>query len=219
MTVYAEFTIAAAEFTLGQVLARDPNTHVEMERVVPSSGLVMPYVWVHGGDFPAFESAIGSADSVGSLTQLDVVGGSALYRVAWEEHDESLVAGLAETGATVLTARGADVWHFRIRFEDHGGLTAFHNFCKERAISFTLDRVYTLSEVHTGLRRFGLTDPQREALSLAVERGYFEVPRRTTLTEIGERLGVTEQSASESVRRGADAVLKQVVLDSNGDEQ
>lgn len=212
MSVYAEFTIAADEFTLGQVLSRDSNTHVEMERIVPSSGQVMPYVWVHGGDLDEFESAIRASDHVTELTRLDTLDGSALYRVEWEEREESLITGMANAEATILSASGGDEWWFRIRFDDHGRLTAFNNFCIEQEISFTLHRVYTLDRDHGGLERFGLTESQREALVLAVEGGYFEVPRRTTLTEVGEQLGVTEQSVSESVRRGANAVLKTVLF-------
>jgi predicted DNA binding protein len=79
--------------------------------------------------------------------------------------------------------------------------------------------VYTLDRDHGRLERFALTESQREALVLAVEDGYFEVPCRTTLTEVGKQLGVTEQPVPESVRWGADAVLKTVLFDQSERER
>ncbi|MGB9953142.1 helix-turn-helix domain-containing protein [Haloarcula marismortui] len=61
---------------------------------------------------------------------------------------------------------------------------------------------------------FDLTDSQRRALVLAVESGYFEVPRGTTLGELGAELGISEQSVSESIRRATNKVLHSVMFDS-----
>jgi predicted DNA binding protein len=212
VTVIAEFTIDSDQFILGQVLALDPDTHVEMERVVPDSGHVMPYVWVQGNDLDGFEAAIRASEYVQSLTALDVVEDNALYRVEWDERVESLVYGMAETNATILEAAGNETWHFRVRFDDHSGMTAFHNYCTSHDIRFHLDRVYTLAEEQDGGFSFDLTKAQRSALVTAVQDGYFEVPRRTTLGEIGGKLGVTEQSISENLRRGADKVLRKSLL-------
>ena len=213
MSVIAEFTIKSSEFILGQVLARGPDTHVEMERVVPASGRPMPYLWISDTDLTAFERAVRSSEYVKKLHAVDVVGDRALYRVEWDEHIESLIYGMAQTNATILTAEGNEDWLFRIRFDDHSGLTAFHNFCNSHDISLHLNHVFTLSDEQPGGYTFDLTDSQRRALVTAVREGYFEVPRGTTLGKVGEKLGVTEQSASESVRRGADKVLKKVLLD------
>lgn len=212
MTVIAEFTIDSSEFILGQVLALDPDTHVEMERVVPASGRVMPYIWVQGGNLETFEDTIRASDYVKGLAALDVIEDSALYRVEWDEQIESLIYGMAQTNATILEATGNEQWHFRIRFDDHSGMTEFHNYCTSHDIQFQLDRVYTLAEDQSGGYSFDLTDAQRRTLITAVQGGYFEVPRRTTLGEVGEKLGVTEQSVSESLRRGANKVLRKALL-------
>jgi len=51
-----------------------------------------------------------------------------------------------------------------------------------------------------------------EALVSAVERGYFEVPRGVTLGDIADDLGISQQAASERVRRGTNTVLRTVLL-------
>jgi predicted DNA binding protein len=74
-----------------------------------------------------------------------------------------------------------------------------------------LDRVYTSTD-KAAPADFELTDSQRTALFHAVRGGYFEVPRRTTLRQIGDELGITGQAVSENLRRGANNVFKQVLL-------
>lgn len=47
----------------------------------------------------------------------------------------------------------------------------------------------------------GLTARQQEILDVAYREGYFEVPRRITLTELAGRLGVAKSTLSEALRR------------------
>lgn len=58
---------------------------------------------------------------------------------------------------------------------------------------------------------FGLTPSQQEALAVALEQGYFDVPRTTTLVEIAERLGVSDQAVSERLRRGEKHLLRRAL--------
>jgi predicted DNA binding protein len=46
-----------------------------------------------------------------------------------------------------------------------------------------------------------LTDRQREVLGVARSAGYYEVPRRTTLQSVAERVGIDKSTASEILRR------------------
>jgi predicted DNA binding protein len=46
-----------------------------------------------------------------------------------------------------------------------------------------------------------LTDRQREVLGVARRAGYYEVPRRTTLQTVADRVGIDKSTASEILRR------------------
>lgn len=208
MSIVAEFTVAADEFLLGELVSEFPYLTVEIERVVPSENRVMPYVWVHGGDLKPFERALADSPNVDSVTVLDEFDDGALYKISWEEAAEELISGIARLDATILEARGDDAWEFRIRFENHSGLAQFHRFCREHGITYQLDRVYSLADAPEYNRSPGLTPAQREALVMAVERGYFRVPREVTFAELATDLDISEQAVSERVRRGADAVLR-----------
>ena len=52
-----------------------------------------------------------------------------------------------------------------------------------------------------------LTPTQRETLRLAYERGYYEIPRGTSLMELASDLGVSDQACSERLRRGIQRIL------------
>ena len=53
-----------------------------------------------------------------------------------------------------------------------------------------------------------LSDHHRETLQIAVEKGYFEVPREGTLTDIAEELDVPSSEVSERLRHGIRTVLR-----------
>jgi predicted DNA binding protein len=59
---------------------------------------------------------------------------------------------------------------------------------------------------------YGLTAPQRQALLLAAEYGYYDVPRNGTLTDIAGELDISEQAASQRLRRGTRALLESTIL-------
>lgn len=212
MSIVAEFTIGSDEFLLGQLIAAHPNLTVELERVVPAERRVMPYVWGHGEDLPAFEAALESDPHVDSVTVLDRLPDSALYKIEWNEPAEQLVHGITRTDATILEAHGDDEWLFRIRFDSHEGLAAFHEYCTDHGIEYHLDRVYTLSDRSEASERFGLTEVQYDTLVAAVRRGYFEIPRQVSLADLAEEFDVSEQAVSERVRRATNRVLEHVLL-------
>jgi hypothetical protein len=53
----------------------------------------------------------------------------------------------------------------------------------------------------------GLTDRQREALRVALETGYFSVPRETSLEDLAKRLDVSDTAASQRLRRGVENLI------------
>jgi len=54
-----------------------------------------------------------------------------------------------------------------------------------------------------------LTPEEREALRVALEEGYFAVPRTTTLVDIADELGRSDVEVSAQIRRGMDSVLRE----------
>ena len=62
-----------------------------------------------------------------------------------------------------------------------------------------------------------LTAAERETLRVALNMGYFEVPRATTLVEVAEELARSDVEVSQQIRSGIGVVLRQTeVLESPG---
>ncbi|ADB63055.1 Bacterio-opsin activator HTH domain protein (plasmid) [Haloterrigena turkmenica DSM 5511] len=214
MTIIAEISIQADQFLLGQIIAEHDGLSVELERVVPAEKRIMPYIWGYGNDLDTFEAAMDGSSNVKSISVLDQYDDRALYKIVWEDPAEQLITGIIDTDATILEAHSDEEWLFRIRFEDHSGLARFNQYCAEHDITYRLNRVSSFAERPPNGHDFGLTDAQYDALALAVERGYFKVPREVEYDELAAELDVSVQALSERVRRGADKVLRAALLQS-----
>lgn len=217
MSVILEFTVDGDQFSLGRVLSGPPDMQLELERIIPTGPAVLPFVWATGKAFDAFEEKVRDSPLVRGLIELDRVDDSALYRIEWEDPGDDLIAGIAAADATVLEARGDDGWQFRLRFPDHEGLSSFYDYCTENDISIHVERTYTLSAEAGRRRRFDLSREQREALVLALRRGYFATPSEATLEELAAELDISPQALSNRIRRGTEQVLEKALRSSLAD--
>ncbi|MFP9190506.1 helix-turn-helix domain-containing protein [Natronosalvus vescus] len=217
MSVILEFTVEGEDFKLGEVLSGPETMHLELERIVPTGDMTMPFVWATGENHGGFEETVQTHPAVSKFLSLDVVGDSALYRVEWHDAPTDLIEGIAVADAVVLEARGNSQWSFRLRFPNHDKLSLFHNFILEHDIPIHIERTYTLSETTERGHRFGLSQEQREALVLATRQGYFATPRETSLEDIAAELEISEQAVSNRIRRGNEKILQQVLLTSARD--
>ena len=121
------------------------------------------------------------------------VADQGLYELLWESSLPPEFPVVVENGTMEF-----DLTTSREQFE------AFSEALDARGKSYRL-----LSVVHTADEEPVLTERQRECLTVALRRGYFEVPRDCTLAEIAAALEVDKSSASETIRRGTARVLQQ----------
>ena len=212
MSVIAEITLDQEAFGLGAAMASATGMQVELDRVLPVSDRGLPYLWVSGEDFEAFEAAVASSELVRSCERVDVAEDTALYRIEWEPDTESLMQKLARSNVAITEGvRRGDRWFFRLRFDDHDELAELHRYCREHGIDFELNRVYADRERRSSRTVFDLTPEQADTVMLAIERGYYRVPREVTLEELGAELRISSQATSERLRRATDKVLRTVL--------
>ena len=219
MSVLLEFRVDGSAFHLGRILAPPPGITVELERIVPTGSLVMPFVWATGEDYRTFEEGVRSHPAVRGLTALDRFGEQGLYRVDWEGSQTDLIAAFEASEAVILEARGNETWEFRLRFSDHEALAIFDDAVREMGIPIRIDRTCTLPDPFEKGAEFDLTPEQREALVLAVGRGYFESPSAVQLEELAGELGITRQALSKRLRRGNEKILESVLPSSDTDTE
>jgi len=201
MSVIVEFSLSSPRLNLYEATTAVPNVTLEVESVdVGADGDVKTMAWAVDGDLDSFDDALRADPTTADVTLLDDLPDRRLYSYRNSEESElQLYTDWLELGAAQLHVECSDGrWFQRVRFPDRNALTEFESICKEQDIPFTLHRIYgepgdTDPEP--------LTDAQREALELALDVGYLDVPRTATLTAVADGLGVSEQSASERLRR------------------
>ncbi|MBV0903213.1 helix-turn-helix domain-containing protein [Haloarcula salina] len=172
-------------------------------------------VWIATDDFEAFETALADDLGVTNPAVLTDVGARRLYRVELTElgRRTNLLPEVLDAGGVLQQAVGTnDGWRLRVQVPDRDALADIIGFCRENDIGFTFERLYSRMG-DDGRTDVALTDEQREALRAAVESGYLEIPRESSLAELGDSLGISETAASERFRRAVKNLTEQTLIE------
>lgn len=189
---------------------RTPDATLRLDgHYVLESGDIGWRVEVESPDFDAFERGLDADETVASYDSLESEGSSRLYTVALSDAGRraSILPLLGESGGEFIDGtRADDEWTIRLRFSDDAALQAFAD-----AVDARDDTSMAVKSIQQDTcddsSEFGLTASQQEALDIALERGYFDIPRRVTLAELAEEMGVSDQAVSERLRRAQKRVF------------
>ncbi len=208
MSTITEVEFPASEFALRDTLAAVPGLELDVLRVAAhGEDRVLPHMWARADSFDALDDALREDSSVDGFDVLDDLGEERLYRMNWVGQIRVIVHVLLEEDATVLDAHGEDDhWRFRILFPDRDALSATYDFAREAGLSFDVRNIYELDQTRHGF--FGLTEEQHETLLMALDAGYYEVPRKATADDLADGLDISHQAVSERLRRGHGSLVK-----------
>ena len=211
-SVITEFDVPAVNFELGRVLGLEPGMVAAIETVVATDEIVVPYLWVTGDDHGRLFERVGDHPTVEDVLVVDSRGDRTLYAVEWAASDDPMIAAISEEEADVLWARGTEsTWTLVVRFPSYDSFVSFKASCRDAAVTVRVTRLYNRTTPEAG-PWFGLTDRQRETLALAVERGYYDIPRAITTLELAGLLGIADQAVTERLRRGIATLVRNSVL-------
>lgn len=201
-TTVARFTLPVDQFPLGAVLERWPDGRVELDRVVPSAGTTMPYFWVYDVDVQAVPPLLERRPQFDAVTVTDDMGDHGLLRAEWSADSLDVLHSILESDVTMLSAAGTDDgWVFELRASSRDAIAGFMERCRDLDVPASMTRVRDISRPSSGPVQ-ALTDEQREAMLLAFSAGYYEEPRRTDLSSLAERVGISRQAFASRLRRG-----------------
>lgn len=204
MSLIAEIRLSSPDFPLMDALSGVPDMRLHVEQAVAEhSDRPILFLWASGDDFETFEAALKSDTTVEDPTRIEDAGDRRLYRVQVTENTPMvLYPAEVETGTSRLSvsasAQGVDT---RLRLPDREALSRFRDICTEQDVCLSLQGVYESNESSTATQ-YGISPKQQTALQTAIERGYYTVPRETTLEEIAAELNISRQATSERLRRG-----------------
>jgi len=211
MSVFAEFSVPADQFALGDLLEVRTGIHVTLESMVPVGERLVPYLWITNQDVEPVVTALDGSPLVEEVAVVDQTESESLLRVNWSPEINGLIGILDTAEATLLEAEGrGDEWRFRVRFPEHEDLSAFYRACREQRVTVEIHEV-SHGLGFTPSSGADVTPAQLEALTTALDAGYFAVPREITTLELAEKLGISDTAASQRLRRGLTAYLSSML--------
>lgn len=169
--------------------------------------------WVEREQREGFERALEDDGTVSDATHVATTGHGVQYQV---EHPAKMPgtevydAAVQQQGIFISGTTAEGEWELQMRFPDRDALAAFREHCETVDVEVSVAAVHDEEGPHAG--QYGVSDPQREILTLAVEMGYFSVPRDASLADLATELDVSSQAASERLRRGLDSLVEQALL-------
>ena len=212
MSIIAEFDVQNPGTALSNAL--ETNDEVELD-IVQQAGTdpqrPFMFVWVATADFDAWEAAMAADETVTDVEQYTEMDGERLYRMRITDAAESVSYGMwVELGAEQLEATWRDGWwRIRMRFPDREALAECQGWCEEHGVAFELRRIY--SDPAAAREATDLTREQEEVLETALAMGYFEIPRRASMSDLASELDISSQAVSERLRRGHAALVREYV--------
>ncbi|MDB9281432.1 helix-turn-helix domain-containing protein [Halorubrum ezzemoulense] len=218
MATVAEFTTRSSQFPIGKVFAEYPMVNVEVERIKQTETSIVLYFWLITESTPPSDSELTDNDIFSSVELLDTLPDESLYSARLKSDRESIFVGITNATVNLEEAKltGTE-WMFRLRVESAEQLSTFQSYCQENDFSVRLTRFPTQIQIFNG-REYNLTEKQYEALTLAYSEGYFDKPRKTTLEELGETLGVTRQAVLARLQNGEKNILENTIVRSVNSE-
>ncbi len=212
MSVITEIRILPDDFELGRILSLDEASAIELETLVPSGDTTVPLFWVYEPVGDEFLDTVQHYPTVNSVTEMDVFGDRTLFRLDWDASQDRLLQCILNHEGQILSATGtSDRWDFEIRFPHRKALSQCQSCCEDTHISPEIIRVYNPTDPGAG-PWYGLSEPQREALMLAVRMGYYDIPRGCTTAELADELGISDQAVTERLRRAIGAFVRHTLL-------
>lgn len=208
MSVIATFRVDSTDFAIGRAFEALADVSINAEPIVPASVGLAPYFWLDGGADETALDSFRADDRVAAATVVDRYADRHLIRVDWRIRDDEFVGAITDTSAVVLEAAREEAghWIFQLRFDEYDSLSSFNSRCLDQGIDLDLDQIHDSSGTQTQ-GQADLTPSQHEVLLAAIEGGYFEVPRETTLVELGEELDISDSAASQRLRRGLETLV------------
>lgn len=212
-TVIGEIRLRHPELVLTETLRAVSGVTTELEhQTITDSGSHYLFFSVEGDDLDAFDAAVTDDPTVEESTVTVDAEGFRVYRMLLVSTEHLVLPEAANLGMRVLYAVGGDDggWYATLEVPELEALRRFHEYCAERDVSFSVERLYRADDERGP--EFGLTPVQRETLVAAYELGYFEAPRKMSVDQLGEALGVSSSAISGRLRRGLRNLVESTLL-------
>lgn len=200
--MYVEFYSDAQ--VLQTALQDGSEASVDIRDLATTDDIPLRIICVARGEqLDEFKHALRNDPTVANVEQLNTGEDRRLYRIvttpgtAFERAYDRMVA---RDGVYLNSQNTDDSWYNKMNFPDKEAFRQFQtevsDFMNVQPTVMRDGRFFLTQE------SFGLTAKQQEVIAEAVKTGYFEVPKRASLSDVAGRIDISDQAASERLRRG-----------------
>jgi predicted DNA binding protein len=190
---------------LGRVTRDHPDTVIRILAAIPDGVSGVGLVEVEGPGTDAVLQVMREEEDITTLEVLQHGADDAL--VQFETADPLLLLPARDSGVPLEmpfdVVNGTVRWEVTARTEQ---LSRLGEQLDAFGISFTV--VYVRQESERGQL---LTDRQQDLLEAAVDAGYYDTPRDSSLTELADRMGIAKSTCSSTLHRAEETVVKEYV--------
>lgn len=214
MTIVTEVRFTHEDGALADTLDALPDLDVAVTREVGTDPGQRVDILRFEDDRDELETVLEGDHTVREAAPMPGNGPGPMLGIEWETGTKLLAPEVTDRDGFVLEARstttesGARGWHERWLLPDGDALHDIWQHAREEGFEF---EVLEYREQGRGDPEFpgpdALTDQQREALVLALERGYFTEPRETSLEELADSIGISATAFGGRLRRGMRALI------------
>lgn len=193
------------EVWIGSVSRAYPDARFRILAALPDGETGVGLAEVTAEDLEAVVAAIQAADDVTDLQVMQRLEDAALIQF---ETTAPLLLFPVQTSGVPLELpfdlqAGEAVWELTASQER---LSRLGEQLDAFGIEFTVDRLQSYVEPEQLL-----TDQQERLVRRAAELGYYDTPRRCTLTELADTLDMAKSTCSETLHRAEETIIKQFV--------
>lgn len=189
---------------VGDISARYPDVRFRVLAALPSEDETgVGLLELDGPDLPTVVGEIERDEGVSSLDLLDSTPNSALLQFTTSQ--PLLLLSMRDAGIPLelpIVIQGGtatvDVT------APHEQLSALKTQFEMLGVDFDVAYLYET----TSTERL-LTERQEEIVAAAIEEGYYDTPRTSTLTELADELGIAKSTLSETLHRAEGRIVKQ----------
>lgn len=201
MVVILKLSIPTDVSDIGRALQLRSGELIKLESLVPSRTEPVPFFWIHSKDPEPIIDSLRVHPPFDAVEVVERTGDRTLIALDWNIKSDDVFRAITDCDGHILRAVcQPDYWEFTVRFPKHELLSEFKRRCAEDSIPLHVNRIYKRTDPDDD-PQYGLTPPQWEALALAVESGYYAIPRRCSTAELADRLGISNQAVTERLRR------------------
>ncbi|SEM03409.1 helix-turn-helix domain-containing protein [Haloferax larsenii] len=166
------------------------------------------FVTAEGGDVSSLLADLDSDPTVESAEYLGSIGEDHRFKVLISEGVPLVPPETTRLGVRLISIQyDQNSWHVQMHLPVQSALHRVQSHYHDQNITFRVKRLHVARETDIGAET-ALLPGQREALVVAYQNGYFDVPRTESQSEIANRLGISKSGVSQRIRRAISRLVE-----------